>query len=74
MEQDGPAVKLKMWQGESFIEMGCLEYAAQILWDRFKAGPMTEEEMRSIFGVGDTRVPPSRQTARQNQVKDGSNA
>jgi len=58
--EDGPAIKLKFESGETYNEVGVLtEIAAETAWQRFKVGAEFEE-LKSIFGVGDIKVTPSR--------------
>lgn len=58
--EEGTVIKLKFEDGLTFLELGVLTtIAAQTAWDRFKEGA-TPEALRSIFGVGDIKVAPSR--------------
>jgi len=64
--EDGPAIKLKFDEGSEYNEIGVLtEIAAQTAWDRFKAGE-TFASLKSIFGVGDIKVQPSKKAATQD--------
>lgn len=66
--EDGSIIKLKFDEGSEYNEIGALtEIAVQEAWEKFKNGA-SFAELKSIFGIGNIKVEPSRKQAIENKL------